>query len=72
MLSFPPFVFIQQDFCFMRFCCVFIAGLVTFSGPNLIKWQNIKEKIELLGSNQLHIIVGDSRLMLRGKTWVFL
>lgn len=51
----------QQNFCFMSFCC-FIVVLVTFRGPDLIKCQNIKEEIELFGSNQLQIMLGDSRL----------
>ena len=67
------FVCLQQDFCFMSFCCFFIAVLVTFRGPDLIKCQKIQEKIECFGSNQLHIMLEDRRyswkhlLLIRGQ-----
>jgi len=46
----------------MSFRCFFIVVLVTFRGPDVIKCQNIKEKIELFGSSQLRIMLGDRRL----------
>lgn len=55
-------MFIQQGFCFIRFCCFLIAVLINFSRRDFTKCQDIKEKIELLGSNQLHIMLEDSRL----------
>ena len=56
------FVCLQQDFCFMSFCWFFIAVLVTFRGPDLIKCQKIQEKIECFGSDHLHIMLEDRRL----------
>lgn len=55
-------MFIQQGFCFIRFCCFLIAVLINFSRRDFTKCQDIKEKIELLGSNQLHIMLEDSGL----------
>lgn len=65
MLSFSQTlesVSFQETLCFMSFCCFFIVVLVTFRGPDLIKCQNIKEKVELFGSDQLKITLGDRRL----------
>lgn len=78
MLSFSQtleFVSLQQTLCFMSFCCFFIVVLVTFRGPD--KCEDIKEKIDLFGLNQIanyvrRLETSPKRLVLRGKSWVFL